>query len=706
MTTYNTGNPVGSTDARDLYENSIAFDEAINSLAEIFKDRFGRTRRTIAGFEADAVNQRNIFEDAAAAQRDSIDMAAILQRENIKNSADLVLAGIGYAPPFAYVPGISLTLVTQTVSYNGVVYAPKIENLPFTTSGNFESEKFRLIHGVSSVDLMAGSGSSMVGYDELTVQDVLDSARPMQSYTQLRAYTGRASSVRITTHGISGYFLCDATDTTSIDNGGSILIDALGRRWKRIFSGAGMVRWFGADNTGFNDSSPAIMACIKACKHAVVESGVFRCDGMIEIKDGETLELLGGAQIRRYSVYSASIDPVVWLKNSGASFYGSGQASSTVYSENRCPRGVVRIGHKDITESHATVTYCTLRSMTISGGVSYGQTTGDPDVALYMPNAQFSGRASYFHTVFGIRVQRSNIGIWLHGWANGNTISHIQGYQIGNTTLGVNKNVFIFCNGALDNSVSNVFFHSSPNSIGLLVDNFDNTANGGSVHSVYANSFVGMVFEQGGASALGLKSLVSNGASFYEIRHNVSGGNSVPEGFSDNNVFIGLSGISCGNFNPLSINARDYITASGSIKGGSIEAEGDTRTYGAIRSGNGTTTYVAKKVKSNSTANAATVSFTLSNTAQASLYRYGYVYIKVAGGDNAYASSPVAWFMYRAHSLAQAYPSVSVLKDSGGDTASYTVTDAGNGVITISSTQDVIVCELEYGFTTGNVNIT
>lgn len=547
--------------------------------------------------------------------------------------------------------------------------------------------------------------SGLVVHDGGLVKDVLDTAKPLANYTALRAYNGGATGVRITAPGVAGFFQRLGTVGLA-DNGGTVIVDAIGRTWERLFSGAAMALWFGADKTGVNESSAPIQAAMAAHKHVVVEPGVYRCDTMLEINTGNTLELLSGATLRRYAAYSASTDPVVWLKNSGASFYGAGQAASTVFSENRCPKGVVRIGHRDMTESHATVTYCALKEMTISGNLTYGQTTGEPDVALYIPNPQFNALANYFHNIFGIRLQRVNIGLFLSGWANGNTISNIQGYQIGNTALGLNKNAFIYLAGALDNAISNVFFHASPNSIGLLIDNFDNASNGGVTHSVYANSFSGMVFEQGGGSALGLKSLVSGGSSFYEIRHNTAGGISVPEDFSLYNTFIGLSGISTNSVGSNTISVRDSVIAAGEVSGGSIKTLGDSKVYGANRSGNGTSIYLARKVKANSTVNASTVSFTLSNAAQASLWRYGYIIIKVAGGDNGNAGSPAAWYMYRVSSLNNPYPSYLALKDSGGDTASFTVTDSGGGVITVSSTQDSLICEMEFGFNTNNVNIT
>lgn len=48
MTTYNTGNPIGSTDARDLLDNAQALDEAINSTAATFTDRLGNVRKPLA----------------------------------------------------------------------------------------------------------------------------------------------------------------------------------------------------------------------------------------------------------------------------------------------------------------------------------------------------------------------------------------------------------------------------------------------------------------------------------------------------------------------------------------------------------------------------------------------------------------------------------------------------------------------------------
>ncbi|WP_439076108.1 hypothetical protein [Serratia sarumanii] len=52
MTTYNTGNALGSTDPRDLYDNAQNFDGAINGTSEKWTDRLGRERLSWDGMQA------------------------------------------------------------------------------------------------------------------------------------------------------------------------------------------------------------------------------------------------------------------------------------------------------------------------------------------------------------------------------------------------------------------------------------------------------------------------------------------------------------------------------------------------------------------------------------------------------------------------------------------------------------------------------
>lgn len=63
MTTYNTGNPVGSADARDLNDNAINLDIAVNTEELTWTDRTGRTRVSLSGI----ANAEGFAQQALAA---------------------------------------------------------------------------------------------------------------------------------------------------------------------------------------------------------------------------------------------------------------------------------------------------------------------------------------------------------------------------------------------------------------------------------------------------------------------------------------------------------------------------------------------------------------------------------------------------------------------------------------------------------------
>lgn len=91
--------------------------------------------------------------------------------------------------------------------------------------------------------------SGLIVHDGGTVKEVLDTAKPLADYAALRAYTGTATQVRITSNGISGFFYYDPTDTTSADNDGTIIVSGT-KRWRRIYSNEIYAEWFGAKGNG------------------------------------------------------------------------------------------------------------------------------------------------------------------------------------------------------------------------------------------------------------------------------------------------------------------------------------------------------------------------------------------------------------------------------------------------------------------------
>lgn len=141
----------------------------------------------------------------------------------------------------------------------------------------------------------ASQGASLVGYDGGTSQDVLDNAKTLQDYTALRAYTGRATGVRITTPGVAGTFWRDASDTTSADNSGTIIVDGSGRRWKRFIVGYWSAKWFGVKGDGVTDDTIAINLALVAASGFVL---VF--DPATYIVDGTLLRVYSNTTVRGY----------------------------------------------------------------------------------------------------------------------------------------------------------------------------------------------------------------------------------------------------------------------------------------------------------------------------------------------------------------------------------------------------------------------
>lgn len=129
-------------------------------------------------------------------------------------------------------------------------------------------------------DLGQPDGAKHVGGVDLQLAD----------YTALRAYAGTKNRVYITgalgtskPAGIAGVFQHDPSDTTSADNGGTIIVGSDGRRWKRDFDGTANVFWFMTEaqsrdvmaGTLTQNVRSAIQASFNASKRVYLPSGTY-----------------------------------------------------------------------------------------------------------------------------------------------------------------------------------------------------------------------------------------------------------------------------------------------------------------------------------------------------------------------------------------------------------------------------------------------
>lgn len=117
MTTYNTGNPIGSTAVKDLYDNAENLDTAVNDTSrDTWSDRLGRSRKTMSGMEREF--------NADQASRD--------------NRFNTFIASSGYQFLGDYASGIEITEYNQIVrDLDGEFWrlSGQVE-LPYTTTGS------------------------------------------------------------------------------------------------------------------------------------------------------------------------------------------------------------------------------------------------------------------------------------------------------------------------------------------------------------------------------------------------------------------------------------------------------------------------------------------------------------------------------------------------------------------------------------------
>lgn len=149
--------PIQPIDLQNAKQDTDHIAAIATSTALTATDRLGQTKRTLAGVDAYAQGRVDTLID------DTTQMATV------------ALGNLGYLPPVAYAAGIVLSATNQTVSQDGIVYAPRIDALPFTTSGLFETDKFRIVQsefGGISTDGNLSAAASWVPVPK--VKTVLD----------------------------------------------------------------------------------------------------------------------------------------------------------------------------------------------------------------------------------------------------------------------------------------------------------------------------------------------------------------------------------------------------------------------------------------------------------------------------------------------------------------------------------------------------
>ncbi|MEN0581153.1 hypothetical protein AAIG39_19380 [Phytobacter palmae] len=115
----------------------------------------------------------------------------------------------------------------------------------------------------NSQDVDVAGKNTSVGHGDEASREKLsypeESTRVREgNYANIRAYSGSENRIYcngrvIDRDGGAGVFVRDDTDTITDDNGGTVLVDVKGRRWKRVYEGDVLLLWFCSHGDGVTD---------------------------------------------------------------------------------------------------------------------------------------------------------------------------------------------------------------------------------------------------------------------------------------------------------------------------------------------------------------------------------------------------------------------------------------------------------------------
>ena len=267
MPTYKTGDAIGTASPKNLYDDAQDLDFLMLGSESSYPDRLSRQRKSWAGFESEAESLIT----------------------NITAEFEKSLASLGYTVKGDYSEGIiTLNSKNELIQYNGEFYRlNSSSSVPFTTTG-------------TTAATWDNDSRYFVAVGDADLRSELSAASG--TFIALRAYTGDfykfdCLGCSAIFDGGEGTFIRDDSDSSTVDNSCTVIIDAAGRRWKRQFEGNIQAKWAGIkyvdETTDFQDDAFANLLLASA-----VDSPTGYPNKIIEDLSGRRIKLANHYYIR------------------------------------------------------------------------------------------------------------------------------------------------------------------------------------------------------------------------------------------------------------------------------------------------------------------------------------------------------------------------------------------------------------------------
>ena len=235
----------------------------------------------------DELNNKVLYRDSPAGEPNSMSSNLDMNSRSILNASKissnvLELGGVQVVPTNLAIDPYNGTREALRRSYAEAGY--NLVGGSFEAGGTLVNDNDVLLQESTGKAFSGPAGTVLPDTNPASGGFVDRSNTYGSTYSGIRSYTGQAASIYClgrsnTFDSANGVFALDASDTTSPDNDATILVDASGRRWKRVISGPLLAQWWGVHPANSQASNGANF--VKLCEH------LSRWGGWLQLPDGD-----------------------------------------------------------------------------------------------------------------------------------------------------------------------------------------------------------------------------------------------------------------------------------------------------------------------------------------------------------------------------------------------------------------------------------